>query len=257
MTHTYSIYDPTGNITALVTTPVPVPAQAEVAAHLMEREPAVEQVGFLSPAADAAISLRMAGGEFCGNASMCAAAYWADAENLTDGVVPLRVSGAAERVSVRLSALSNGARRGTVAMPRPERIEALDLPGMNRVPVVFFDGIAHAILPHTADRTWAEGAAPQWARHIGADALGMLLFDSETNRLDPLVCVPAAGTLVWERSCASGTAAVGAYLANTESRLVRLDLSEPGGILTVEAAPGGAIALTGTVRLTKKNASLE
>ncbi|MBO5556880.1 MAG: hypothetical protein J5927_06815, partial [Oscillospiraceae bacterium] len=73
----YTILDPTGNITALVESPVAVARQSAVAADLMARHPTVEQVGFVrfAPAAgekDAVqAALRMAGGEFCGNASMC------------------------------------------------------------------------------------------------------------------------------------------------------------------------------------------
>ena len=44
----YSILDPTGNITALVESPVPVSGQPSVADAVMERHPDVEQVGFVS-----------------------------------------------------------------------------------------------------------------------------------------------------------------------------------------------------------------
>ena len=72
----YAVMDPTGNITILVETPVPEASQPFAAARLMELEPAAEQVGFLSSGRDGAeLSLRMAGGEFCGNASMSAAVY--------------------------------------------------------------------------------------------------------------------------------------------------------------------------------------
>ena len=72
----YSIFDPTGNITALVESQIPAAEQPTVAAAVMERHPSVEQVGFVrfDPASDPPVSLRMAGGEFCGNATMCAAA---------------------------------------------------------------------------------------------------------------------------------------------------------------------------------------
>ena len=64
----YFLLDPTGNITILVTSPVPVEKQAFAAARLMAREQNAEQVGFLSNAPSCDIALRMAGGEFCGNA---------------------------------------------------------------------------------------------------------------------------------------------------------------------------------------------
>ena len=141
-TVTYTILDPTGNITALVENDVPVARQPSIAASIMRRHPEVEQVGFVSICGDAAgaghgvaavndaaaangvapllPSLRMAGGEFCGNASMCAAVLCAeqsggddagagaetdagtDAEAVAETSIRLRVSGAAEPVTVRL-----------------------------------------------------------------------------------------------------------------------------------------------------------
>ena len=69
----YSVFDPTGNITALVRDPVAPLQQPVIAAGIMRKHPEVEQVGFVS--FDGALpALRMAGGEFCGNASMSAAA---------------------------------------------------------------------------------------------------------------------------------------------------------------------------------------
>ena len=98
----YAILDPTGNITALVETPVDPARQPETAAALMARHPQVEQVGFLSPPAEGAVrgTLRMAGGEFCGNATMSAAAlaFLDDSSDAGEGPrrVLFRVSGAAD-----------------------------------------------------------------------------------------------------------------------------------------------------------------
>ena len=71
----YALLDPTGNMTLLAETPVPEAAQPLTAKRLMALEPATEQVGFVSKTEDG-IGLRMAGGEFCGNASMSAAVLY-------------------------------------------------------------------------------------------------------------------------------------------------------------------------------------
>ncbi len=100
----YCLFDPTGNITALVESAVEVPDQPAVAAGIMCRHPEVEQVGFLSlPAFPALPVLRMAGGEFCGNASMCAAALAALRRGMKPGTgssLLLRVSCALRPVAV-------------------------------------------------------------------------------------------------------------------------------------------------------------
>ena len=64
--------------------------------------------------------------------------------------------------------------------------------------------------------------------------------------------IPGSDTLYWEHSCASGSAAVGAYLAAKRGAPVDLSLREPGGVLRVKAVPEGPISLGGTVILTKE-----
>ena len=74
----YSILDPTGNITALVESEVAVERQPAAAEAIMKRHTEVEQVGFVrfDPEEGIDAQLRMAGGEFCGNASLCTAALY-------------------------------------------------------------------------------------------------------------------------------------------------------------------------------------
>lgn len=246
----YTLWDPTGNRTILVSAPVEVSRQPAVAAALMRAEPTAEQVGFLS--ADG-LSLRMAGGEFCGNASISAAAAYCRAHGLERADVPLTVSGADGTVTVTVSAFENGW-RGSVEMPEPAAIREESLTLLRRtvlLPVVHFPGISHVIVSSPMTPALAEEAAPLWCRALHADALGILLLNEAEHRMVPLVYVPAADTLVWEHSCASGTAAVGAYLAARDGKKIRVSLQEPGGMLTVQAVPGEKPRLTGTVRLEK------
>ena len=267
----YHIFDPTGNITVLVESPVPVEAQPAVAAALLRAEPAAEQAGFLSAAEGCGLALRMAGGEFCGNAAMSAAAFYALRNGVTAGPIRVRVSGAPAPVAVRLESLddcsvpphmggngtvSAGGWRGTVEMPRPLSVGRENLPGGASPVVVRLPGIAHVILTQTVSREEAESAVRDWCAALGADALGLMLLgaDHEELGLTPLVYVPAGDTLYWERSCASGSAAVGAYLAAEAGKPVTAALREPGGTLTVSAAPDGAVSLTGTVKYLKEGA---
>ena len=67
----YRVFDPTGNITALVETQVDPADQPAAASWIMAQNPEVEQVGFVTfaaagagtPVADVPVSQRMAGGE--------------------------------------------------------------------------------------------------------------------------------------------------------------------------------------------------
>jgi diaminopimelate epimerase len=55
--------------------------------------------------------------------------------------------------------------------------------------------------------------------------------------MTPLVYIPGSGTVFWENSCASGTSAVGMYLAEKENTRIDLTVEEPGGILRVKSDP--------------------
>ena len=246
----YVLMDPTGNMTVLVETPIPAASQPFCASRLMECEPTAEQVGFVLPAADGDCdtTLRMAGGEFCGNAAMSAAALFCLRRGRTaGGTVRVRVSGADEPVTVTLSPDGVGGFACEVQMPRPVRITAF----AGR-PLVELPGISHMIVTEPMTREAAEREVKCRCAELGADALGLMLLDEAAQRLTPLVYVPGADTLYWENSCASGTAAVGAYLAVREGRAVSRTLAEPAGTLGVTAAPEGAPLLRGRVLLRRE-----
>ena len=267
----YSILDPTGNITALVEDAVPVGDQPKVAAWIMKRHPDVEQVGFMGLAAssrggrDVQASLRMAGGEFCGNASMCAASLYALRTGWSGHAVWLEVSGASEAVCVTLSGDERDGFETSIQMPaaRDVRLERLTWQrAAAEVPVVHLEGISHVILEPSSpffelrhDRVEAEHAIRNWCDSMGLDGLGLMFVEGEAlthKTLTPLVYIPGSDTVFWERSCASGSAAVGMHFLTKTKAPVDLRLQEPGGTLRVEGDPtSGRITLHGHVRLVK------
>ena len=247
----YVLLDPTGNVTLLAETPVPEAAQPLTAKQLMELEPAAEQVGFVSDTDDG-IGLRMAGGEFCGNASMSAAVLYLLRKGRDGGEVTVHVSGTPKPVTVTVERLPDGCWRGCVEMPRPLSVRKECFPDGSERPVIRFPGITHVVLESEMDRTEAERLAPVWCRELGSEALGLMFLDRERGILKPLVYVPSADTLFWESSCASGTTAVGAYLAAEAGTAVRVPLKQPGGTLEIEADPDGKLILKGTVRLVRQ-----
>jgi diaminopimelate epimerase len=62
-----------------------------------------------------------------------------------------------------------------------------------------------------------------------------MFYDKSACSIKPFVCVKTAGTKVWERGCGSGSAALGAYLAYNAGKSVKADITQPGGVITVEA----------------------
>ncbi len=279
----YCKFDPTGNITALVETAVDIADQPEVAARIMELEPDVEQVGFIAYGKDkvpeegaAAISLRMAGGEFCGNATMCAAALFALNRGLQSGTVPVKVSGASAPLTVSLEQQAAFSFSAAVSMPPAIRIGTVDLQpsgaagahesgsadgisAMISLPVVEMEGISHIIIEPDSgffgvkdDKALAESMVRHWCGVLGADCLGMMFLDEgiATRPMTPLVYVPGADTMFWENSCASGSAAAGMYLAARAGSPVDITFEEPAGRLRVESDPAsGLTVLHGSVIL--------
>ena len=193
----------------------------------------------------------MAGGEFCGNASMSAAALWLLRRG---GAMPgkwetasLRVSGVSREVEVRLKREAEKSFLASVRMPPARSVTEQVFPfGALRDPItlVRMEGIVHAIVTPGSgffrlrdEKAAAEEAARRLCAALGAEALGLMFLEGEAPlmRLTPLVCVPGSGTMVWENSCASGSAAVGMALAEQSGASVTLRLEEPGGVLEVES----------------------
>jgi len=243
----YCLFDPTKNMTILVETPVPAESQPFAGSALLRAEPTAEQVGFLSVGdADSEIALRMAGGEFCGNATMSAAVFYCLQNGIRDGTVRVRASGTDAPVPVSAAAAEAGY-ACTVEMPKPKQItEAFGCP------LVVFDGISHMIVTKPMSRQTAAAEIRKRCAALGAACLGFMLFEESAKTLTPLVYVASPETLFWENSCASGSAAVGAYLAAQRGTPVELDLLEPGGTLQISASPDGTVFLRGTVLLAKK-----
>lgn len=248
----YYYANPTGNITLLVETPVERGSQPFVASRLMEAEPTAEQVGFIEKNGDD-FHLQMAGGEFCGNASMSAACVYCLENGIEKGKISISVSGCDEKISV------NAEKKGEiyfadVEMPAADEITGVALPlyenGSITLPVVKKPGVFHLICEKDFSVDEAEKNISRWCSLLGADCLGFMLLKS--NSLLPLVYVPGANTLFRESSCASGTTAVGEYLCRKEGRDVEIELEQPGGVLKIKAGQNKNPVLSGKVTLCKK-----
>jgi len=262
----YGIFDPTGNITALVESPVAVEVQPRVAKDIMSRHPEVEQVGFvtLSDAAGARrTSLRMAGGEFCGNATICCAALQAIRNQAAIGsVTPLEieVSGNEGPVDVVVERMAEACFSARVRMPAASSVESVQLSfgdHTGQVALVRMEGISHLIIDEDCplhalmdEREEAEAAARAFCAVLSAEALGLMFLTHAGGqaRLTPLVFVPAADTLFWESSCASGTTAAAIAQAHGTHAASDLAFEEPGGRLRVACDEDGQAWLFGTAR---------
>ncbi len=247
----YTMADPTGNVTALVETEVPIERHSEIAKAVMEKEISCEQVGFILPSQEGSdITLRMAGGEFCGNATMSAAAFFCRSNSIENiRTVKVKAVGTPGLIEVKIEK-REGYYTGTIEMPVPRRLfnQKFVFEGHNYYyPVVEFDGISHIIIEDDIPVYMPEACIKMWCDSLHVKCLGIMIIDRDKSGLRPLVYVKNPETLVWESSCASGTTAVGAFFSQKAGRPVRMELKEPGGKLIVETFADNTIELTGSI----------
>ncbi len=244
--------DPAGNITLFVLDPVPSPLRPTVTAQLLS-DPALraEQVAYCCPPEQGGHGrIEMAGGEFCGNATrayamLLAQKLGADAPSS----LLLEVSGCAGLIAAS-ARLADGTAQAE--MPLPRNVRRLSLDG---IPATFVDlpGIAHLVvenIPPSLDfyRRW---------KHVFPDspeACGIMFLEENGRRMTPLVEVPAAGSLVWEGSCGSGSlAAATALCLSSPDGPYSLELLQPSGViqvaLTIRQDSVSRAAIGGPVRL--------
>lgn len=225
--------DPAGNITLFVLDPVPSGDRVGIAARIMALPGSdVEQVGFVCPpAAGGAGRMEMAGGEFCGNATRAFGMLTAQKLGGPPRVL-VEVSGCEGPVSVDVD-WSAGTARAQMPLPRSvRRAEADGHPGT----LVDLGGIAHLVVEDVPPSLELfQKAEPLFGAFPEADAYGIIFLDTRRGTMTPLVKVPAAGTLVWEGSCGSGSLAAAAAQSQSapDGPFVRTYV-QPAG--TVEAS---------------------
>lgn len=235
MTIDYYLINPTENITLLVETPVPRELQPFVAYELLLLEKRGEQVGFIEKSGEYDISVRMAGGEFCGNAALSAAALYLKG-NPYKSNIKVCLSG----VSLSVKALEDSKSKFQFSahLKNDSIVDEISFEYKKKaykLPIVHLNGISHIIAEKSCIDFAPEEVIKDIGKDINAGALGIMTFDSELNSLIPLVFVRDGDTLYWENSCASGTASLGAYLFHKTGNKISLDITEPGGILSITA----------------------
>ena len=241
MEYSYYKIDPTGNITAIVETPTERNMQCRIAGLIMAADKTIEQVGFLEkPQSTASVRLQMMGGEFCGNASISAAALMAHQGGIVRGDLALEASGADEPLCVKVQKLDGRKYLGTVAMPLPVGIKTARF-GSHELPVVQFPGISHVICDGSLSVFDAEANIRSWCEALNVDALGLMFLDGSS--LKPYVYVRST-------ACA-------AYLAARSGEAQTVVLQNPCGELRIKAElSGGALGsllLTGSAEITGKH----
>lgn len=237
--------NPVENMTLFILDPVPREEQINVANKLMKYSNIHgEQVGFIEREGSY-IRLQMMGGEFCGNASRSLAAWmvyngYPNIERI-DGGYKVRLKSSGVEGVIECVVLLTDKRNSfwsTVHMPLPLAIEEYSIEyrgSLVKTMRVEFPGIIHFIVEEKGidDKKEFYNKLKSEMDKDEYEAFGIMYYDYEKNFLTPLVYVKATDSLYWERSCASGTSALGAALAFKKNTPLRNNISQPGGKLEV------------------------
>lgn len=226
----YYIFDPTKNITILVESNININDQPKIAKSLMDKNPTTEQVGFVKSDTDGNIIVRMAGGEFCGNATMCAGIYAAlkDNDKFSECIKKIYIDALDKFIDVEVKRIDENTFVGIVNMPRAKSVKKINLSDNEVYEIVELDGISHIIvnienyekenknlnfdINNNNFKKYFEDKIKNISDYLNINSLGIIFYDNKKNYITPLVYVKTADTLYWENSCASGSIAVYEYL---------------------------------------------
>ncbi|WP_145325172.1 diaminopimelate epimerase [Paenibacillus xylanexedens] len=256
-------FSPTQNMTILVKTDHAAEQYSHIATRLMSYDNVyAEQVGFIEPTRrpEAVARLEMAGGEFCGNACMALAAHHASEAGLAHQEsmdIMLEVSGTDQLIMCHVKKQQNEY-DCQVTMPIPKQIEQRTIRyegiELDMVIIRYAEFIHIVIEVDDFDDTMkkrAQTLARLLGLTLGDKLIGILLYQSKSEEMAPLIYVPELDSLIWERGCGSGTASVGAYLAWSRQRGITQYIKQPGGAIKVvaewEGAELGSITIEGSV----------
>lgn len=217
----FKIYNPGGNKTALVYDEEYT--QSEISTindYILNNYPQIEQVGFISKENN---YLKMAGGEFCVNATRCTICEFLNGK---DGVLSLSVSGAKSK-------LNGGIKNDNVFVkmdfkniinPINVQLQNNNLNGY----IVNLEGIEHIVLDYSTSKDYinlSEEKLKAICKEIISKtdskekAVGVILLEKKDTitKIYPIVWVRDIDTLYFETACGSGTIAAFTYLYNTEN----------------------------------------
>jgi diaminopimelate epimerase len=259
------VADPAKNISVFVLDAVE--DRAETAKALMAVPSlGAEQVGFVVPPSGyrkarkpAGIwRLEMMGGEFCGNAARAFGLLVARELGLAGELsLSIEISGARGPLPVRISTSAGTAE---VDMPKPLEEYPVAYRG-KELPAIVFEGITQLIAPDIPPSPETFFAVKKIVEQKTAGrkkpfpgALGLMFLDTAKNFMRPAVYVYATGSLVFESSCGSGSAALAVWQSRaTRDGEVLGGAAQPGGIINTRVKKSGgkvvSVSIGGKVSL--------
>ncbi|MFO3720092.1 histidine racemase CntK [Staphylococcus felis] len=234
----FSKYNPSGNMTVLVHSTHPESHYVNIANQLMATEHiCCEQVGFIEKGHHDKLKLVMSGHEFCGNATISFLHYLKTQQLLPSHQVDVEVSGRQDLVSCKVHHDNSY----EVTMPSQKQITSTKLNMKDQVlsaKRIEYDSYLHFVVPVQHINEEMKQAVEQFIQKTKWDVrfktVGVMLYQHHNDYMEPFIYVPSISSMIWEQSCASGTASVGAYIHHQTGQSCHYrQISQPGGILSV------------------------
>ena len=229
----YKVLNPGGNKTALISGSEYTDNQKKLINKvIMEKNPQVEQVGFLSNKIN---RLEMAGGEFCINAARCAIWEYLGGKQ---GEIHLTVSGTNKMI---LGKVLND-KKVEIQLDIGKNINDL-YEIKNDFTCIKIDGILIAILDEEKSKTYIQKLKENEEKtknelkqlmitELDSDekAIGIILLEKISGKIkiNPIVWVKEINTVFYETACGSGSlgTAIYNYLKNKDKKI---ELIQPSG----------------------------
>ncbi|MGL5935762.1 MAG: diaminopimelate epimerase [Cetobacterium sp.] len=186
-----------------------------------------EQTGFIN-----GNHLQMLGGEFCGNASRSFGVYLAknDKDFRERKNYIITCSGEENPLEIEITKTSENFFFSKIKMPRYKSISEMIL-DETRICKVEFSGIIHFIVESKGINSLKIDIVKRYCKKYKIKNYGIMFFDKEDCSMIPYVYIEGVGGC-WENSCASGSAALGFYLA-LRNDFHSIDIKQPGGFLYI------------------------
>jgi len=242
---------PVQNTTILITDHCPRGLYIESANTAASYEYAhAEQVGFIVPpkSPDSVLRLEMAGDEFCGNATLSAAAYVKYKGMFPGEEFFIETSGVDLPIKCQVKAKSDFLYTAKCEVPLCGVIEKLCVSVNGRIfsgSIVNFAGISHFITESRLDAEMYDEILAEIIKHVHSGAIGIIPYretDDGNFEIKPYVYVKQTNTRVFERGCGSGSLALGHYL-KAKAVCGAHKIYQPGGVITVEVGEKSVISV--------------
>lgn len=237
----YVKISPAQNMTILITDYVDPKDYKKVSTAVMSYDSLnAEQVGFIVKPTHQLSNIRieMAGGEFCGNALLSAAAYGTYKGICPIGSFYMDSSGVESSLRCETKSISQNRYVVTGEMPDPVAIEKFSISGSFgslEGSLVDLNGISHFVADGELELHLYDELLSELIDVTSSEAIGIIpyrQYASDKFEIKPFVYVRDSGSKVFERACGSGSYSLGAHLSlNHRDR--DIEVYQPGGVIHV------------------------